>query len=180
MALEALKYGKFENVNIMNEKLVYKRYTNNQTVFVLFNLTDHEERVGFDSRCNAKLTDVLNGNQIFDCNGWCELPMPAYSTRILVVNDGSFTVDFDGENASSPVKNEKPEKAEPEVTVGARYRHFKGNEYEVTGFAKHSESGDKLVIYKSLSDGEVWARPYNMFVETIWDNGRQIKRFEKI
>ncbi len=129
LALEALKYGKFENVNIMNEKLVYMRYTDNQTVFVLFNLTDHDERVGFDSRCNAKLTDVLNGNQVFDCNGWCELPV---------------------------------------------------NEYEITGFAKHSESGDRLVIYKSLSDGEVWARPYNMFVETIWDNGRQIKRFEKI
>ena len=78
------------------------------------------------------------------------------------------------------MKNEEPKKAEDEVTVGAHYRHFKGNEYEVTGFAKHSETGDRLVIYKSLSDGEVWARPYNMFVETIWDNGRQIKRFEKI
>lgn len=180
LALEALKYGKFENVNIMNEKLVYKRYTDNQTVFVLFNLTDHDERVGFDSRCNAKLTDVLNGNQVFDCNGWCELPVPAYSTRILVVNDGSFTVNLDSENVCAPVKNEAPKKAEEEVTVGARYRHFKGNDYEITGFAKHSESGDRLVIYKSLSDGEVWARPYNMFVETIWDNGRQIKRFEKI
>ena len=178
LALEALKYGKFENVNIMNEKLVYKRFTDNQTVFIMFNLTDHEERVGFDSRCNAKLTDVLNGNEVFDCNGWCELPVPAYSTRILVVNDGSFKLNTEAETKTAPIEKQETVKEE-EVTLG-KYRHFKGGEYEVIGFAKHTESGEKLVIYRSLNnENDVWARPYDMFKETIWHDGKQIKRFVK-
>lgn len=98
LALDALKYGKFENVNIMNEKLVYKRFTDNQTVFVAFNLTDRCEKIGFDTGCNAKLTDVLNNNEVFDVNGYYELDMQPYSTRILVVNDGSFKIDFDEKN----------------------------------------------------------------------------------
>ena len=197
LALEALKYGKFENVNIRNEMLVYKRFTGNQTVFVLFNLTDRYERLGFDSRCNAKLTDVLNGNEVFDCNGWCELEMPPYSSRILVVNDGSFRVDLAAEPASAPVAEpvaetvaesaeaavEAPAPAElkeEEVTLG-RYRHFKGNEYEVIGFATHSETKEKLVLYKSLRNpDEVWARPYDMFREILVRDGKQIRRFVKI
>ena len=183
MALEALKYGKFENVNIKNETLVYKRFTDHQTVFTLFNLTDHEERIGFDAGCSGKLTDALNDNEVFDCGGWREIPVPAYSTRILVVNDGSFKIKFEKENtppATGDTPPAQPVSPEPDITIGARYRHFKGGEYEVTGFAKHSETGENMVIYQSLRGGEVWARPYDMFRETIWDNGKPIKRFEKI
>ena len=184
LALEGLKYGKFENVNIQNEKLVYKRFTDNQTVFVMFNLTDRWERLGFDSRCSAKLTDVLNNNEVFDCSGWCELDMPPYSSRILVVNDGSFKVDLGAEVECTPVEapanNSVAELKEEEVTLG-KYRHFKGNEYEVIGFAKHSETEEKLVLYKSLKNpDEVWARPYDMFKEIIFRDGKQIRRFEKI
>ena len=184
LALEALKYGKFENVNIMNEKLVYKRFTDTQTVFVMFNLTDHTERVGFDSRCNAKLTDVLNGNQVFDCNGWCELDVDAYSSRILVVNNGDFKLNLD-EPVSADNSEKTEEKPEPSkkdgVFVGGKYRHFKGNVYEVTGFAKHSETGEKLVIYRSVNNpDDVWARPYDMFNEIFWRGGEKIKRFELI
>ncbi|MEE0871925.1 MAG: DUF1653 domain-containing protein, partial [Ruminococcus sp.] len=156
----------------------YKRFTDLQTVFVMFNLTDHEERVGFDSRCSAKLTDVLNGNEVFECSGWCELPVPPYSTRILVVNDGSFRLEPGAEAESGTT--EKPAPKNEEITLG-RYRHFKGNEYEVISFAKHSETGEKLVIYRSLkAPNEVWARPYDMFGETVWHDGRQVRRFEKI
>ena len=184
LALEGLKYGKFENVNIQNEKLVYKRFTDNQTVFVMFNLTDRWERLGFDSRCSAKLTDVLNNNEVFECGGWCEIDMPPYSSRILVVNDGSFKVDFGAEVECTPVEaptnNSVAELKEEEVTLG-KYRHFKGNEYEVIGFAKHSETEEKLVLYKSLKNpDEVWARPYDMFKEIIFRDGKQIRRFEKI
>lgn len=183
LALEGLKYGRFENVNIQNEKLVFKRFTDNQTVFVMFNLTDRFERLGFDSRCNAKLTDVLNNNEMFDCNGWCELEMPPYSSRILVVNDGSFKVDLGAQPETaidSSADNSNLELKEEEVTLG-KYRHFKGNEYEVIGFAKHSETEEWLVLYRSLKNpDEVWARPYDMFKEIIFRDGRQIRRFEKI
>ena len=184
LALDALKYGKFENVNIQNEKLVYKRYTDAQTVFVMFNLTDRGENLGFDSRCSAKLTDVLNGNEVFDCNGWCEIFMPPYSARVLVVNDGSFRLDEEAPAAAAPVKkaknHSKKELKEEAVTLG-RYRHFKGNEYEVIGFAKHSETEEKLVLYRSTQNPEeVWARPYDMFKEIITRDGKQVRRFTKL
>ncbi|MCH5297488.1 MAG: DUF1653 domain-containing protein [Ruminococcus sp.] len=218
LALEALKYGKFENVNIMNEKLIYKRFTDNQTVFVAFNLTDHDDKIGFNTGCNAKLTDVLNNNEVFDVNGYYEIAMPAYSTRILVVNDGSFRVNFDEDievikpeiieqntnelvediPQSEEVISEKTDvdentNNEPDnvicnenqaplndVQLG-RYRHYKGNEYEVIGFAKHSETGEKLVIYLSLyEDNQMWARPYSMFIETVEIDGKQIPRFAKV
>lgn len=178
LALEALKYGKYENVNIMNEKLVYKRFTDGQTVFVAFNLTDHDEQLGFDSRCSAKLTDVLNNNEVFEANGWCEIHMPPYSSRIMVVNDGGFKLNLESEISPAPIKEDKQEE---KICIGGKYRHFKGGEYEVIALAKHSETGEKLVIYKSLSNpDDVWARPYNMFKETVFADGRQARRFEAI
>lgn len=185
--LEALKYGKFENASIKNENLVYKRFTDNQTVFVAFNLTNHDEKIGFDAQYNGKLTDVLNDNQIFDANGWTEIDMPPYSSRILVVNDGSFKLDLNQESvvksveSNNSTQNDEIDNEEiEEITLG-KYRHFKGNIYDVIGFAKHSETGEKLVIYRSVENpDEVWARPYKMFAETIGNDGQTVKRFTKI
>ena len=184
LALEALKYGKFENVNIMNEKLVYKRKTDNQTVFIAFNLTNHDDKIGFNTECNSKLTDALT-NEVFDVNGYFEVPMKPYSSRILVVNDGSFKIDFDKEVKCEKIEKKEvtsaPAKEAPvEITTG-RYRHFKGNEYEVLGFANHTETGEKLVIYMSVdTSGDVWARPYDMFSENVNVDGKSVKRFTKL
>lgn len=64
-----------------------------------------------------------------------------------------------------------------------KYRHFKGGEYEVLGIGIHSETLEKLVVYKSLYDspsypkGTLWIRPYNLFIGKTKDG---IQRFEKI
>ena len=202
LALEALKYGDFENINIQNEKLVYRRKTDNQTVFVAFNLTDRVERIGFDTGCNAKLTDVLNGNEVIDVNGYYEIEMQPYQSRILVVNDGSFRVDFNADNTDcraaeideAPANEETSVKAvktenccesnsdnaentTKEIKPGI-YLHFKGGEYEVINFATHSETGEKLVIYRNLHNtSEVWARPVEMFAEKVDVDGRKTDRF---
>ena len=48
-------------------------------------------------------------------------------------------------------------------------------------FAFNTETKEKMVVYRSLSKPEeIWVRPYNMFRETIWKDGRQLKRFERI
>ena len=36
-----------------------------------------------------------------------------------------------------------------EVRLG-RYRHFKGNNYEVVGVARHSETQEEFVVYRAL------------------------------
>ena len=66
-----------------------------------------------------------------------------------------------------------------DVKLG-KYKHFKGNEYEVIGFATHSESNEKMVLYKSLYTDELWVRPYDMFAEVIEKDGVEIHRFEPI
>ena len=62
-----------------------------------------------------------------------------------------------------------------------RYRHFKGNEYEVLYIAKHSETMEEMVVYRALyGEKGVWVRPANMWEETITRDGKTFKRFEKI
>lgn len=60
-----------------------------------------------------------------------------------------------------------------------RYRHFKGNEYEVIDVARCSETDATFVIYKPLySDEGLWIRPLDMFLERIERDGKEIDRFE--
>ena len=60
-----------------------------------------------------------------------------------------------------------------------KYRHFKGNEYEVVAIAKHSETLEEMVVYKDLkNEGNVWVRPASMWNETVERDGKVFKRFE--
>jgi hypothetical protein len=62
-----------------------------------------------------------------------------------------------------------------------RYRHHKGNEYEVLGVVRHSESLEPMVLYRPLGNNTgLWVRPYAMFIETITLDGRRVRRFEPI
>ena len=48
------------------------------------------------------------------------------------------------------------------------YRHFKGNEYEVVGVAKHSETLEPMVVYRALyGEGGLWVRPLSMWNEHV-------------
>lgn len=59
-----------------------------------------------------------------------------------------------------------------------RYRHYKGNEYEVLGIARHSETLEQLVVYRALyGEQGLWVRPVSMFLEEIIHEGRQQPRF---
>ena len=59
------------------------------------------------------------------------------------------------------------------------YKHYKGNMYELLYIANHSETLEKMVVYKALyGDGEIWVRPASMWNEEIEINGKTVKRFE--
>lgn len=67
-----------------------------------------------------------------------------------------------------------------DIKIG-RYRHFKGNEYEVIAIAKHSETTEDYVVYKALyGDGGMWVRPASMWNETVERDGKTYKRFTYI
>ena len=60
-----------------------------------------------------------------------------------------------------------------------RYRHYKGNEYEVIDVARHSESEEEMVVYRKLyGDHSLWVRPLGMFAENVLVDGRMVPRFE--
>ena len=62
-----------------------------------------------------------------------------------------------------------------------KYRHFKGNMYEVIGIAKHSETLEEMVVYRALyGSGDLWVRPVSMWNETVERDGKTFKRFEYI
>lgn len=61
------------------------------------------------------------------------------------------------------------------------YRHYKGKDYSVVGFAKDSESRHLMVLYVPLyGDGGYWVRPLSMFTEQVEVDGKIVPRFKFI
>lgn len=59
-----------------------------------------------------------------------------------------------------------------------RYRHYKGNDYEVLGVATHSETGETLVVYRALYGARgLWVRPVDMFRESVTVGEQTVPRF---
>lgn len=71
-----------------------------------------------------------------------------------------------------------------EVVVGGKYKHFKNIEVEVIAIAKHSETLEKMVVYRHLDTQEYWVRPYDEFVSKVdknkYPDTNQEYRFELI
>ena len=69
------------------------------------------------------------------------------------------------------------EKYMSDIKLG-KYRHFKGNEYEVIGIAKNSETLEETVVYRALyGENGLWVRPASMWNETVERDGKTYKRF---
>ena len=181
-ALPALKYGNFRNVNIKNEQLVYMREYDGQTVYVALNLSDSDFNIDINS-AGGVLTDALTGDK-FNTDGYTQIPLKPCSSRILVLNDGSFELDIDEDII--PIENNVNEVSDEDILEPipvklGKYRHFKGNEYEVIAIAKDSETLEELVVYRALyGEGEVWVRNKANFEEIVERDGKRIRRFTRI
>lgn len=65
-----------------------------------------------------------------------------------------------------------------EVQIKGIYKHYKGDYYIVEAVATHSESLEKMVIYRGLYENSpLWVRPYDLFVDEVNRNGQKY-RFE--
>ena len=74
-------------------------------------------------------------------------------------------------------------KSESKIIIGGIYQHYKGPKYKVHGVVKHSETLEDLVYYEALYPnelGQMWVRPYKMFLETVTIDGKEILRFQPI
>ncbi len=71
-------------------------------------------------------------------------------------------------------------KERSELKTG-RYRHYKGNDYNILGVARHSETGEEFVVYRALyGDHGLWIRPLAMFLEEVEVEGERVPRFKRI
>ena len=72
-----------------------------------------------------------------------------------------------------------------EVCLG-KYRHYKGNFYEVIGVGRHSETLEEVVVYRALYESDefgkeaIWVRPKKMFFERVVVDGKEVRRFTSI
>ena len=68
----------------------------------------------------------------------------------------------------------------PDIVPG-RYRHFKGGLYDLLYIARHSETGELMAVYRSLSgDGGIWVRPAAMWGEHMERDGYSGPRFSRV
>lgn len=74
-----------------------------------------------------------------------------------------------------------------EIKIGGKYRHYKGNLYEVIAVARDSEEPQKeWVVYKALYDStefgknQIWVRPKKMFLGKVTKEGKTFYRFEEV
>ena len=56
------------------------------------------------------------------------------------------------------------------------YKHYKGDSYIVEDICYHSETGEKMVLYRALyGEGKLWCRPYDMFLDEVNKNGHKYR-----
>ncbi len=68
-----------------------------------------------------------------------------------------------------------------ETVRPGKYRHFKGNEYEVIGIARHSETEEPMVVYRALYGScGLWVRPAGIWNETVTRDGKTVQRFTRM
>ena len=91
-----------------------------------------------------------------------------------------FGEDVTNENEYTNAAISQKRLAVPDIKPG-RYRHFKGNEYEVLYTASHSETMEPMVVYRALyGEGGIWVRPAFMWSEMVEHEGRLVPRFSPV
>lgn len=154
--LVAFKSTNYEQVIVRNEQFVFKRENENKSVYVALNLADAPYTVEFPCT-STTLVDLLSGEKIPVSNNKATVQIAPFSSMIL--SDGvAETIET--------VPQESTKESVLETIKLGKYRHFKGNEYEVIAIAKHSETLEEMVVYKALyGEGEVWVRPAKMWLD---------------
>lgn len=64
--------------------------------------------------------------------------------------------------------------------VGKKYGHYKGGIYRILNIAIHTETEEVMVIYEGIESNKIWARPQNMFEDTVEIDGKIINRFRQL
>lgn len=71
--------------------------------------------------------------------------------------------------------------AKTEITIGGRYRHYKGGEYIVGDIILDEATLEPLVVYQAQYDDRLtFARPISSWLETVEHSGNTVPRFTRV
>ena len=190
--LPALQYGEYASALIKNEQFVFSRRTSEHAAYIALNQASNPQYIEFRAQEHC-LVDCLSGTRFESNDGNFKLELPARGARLLLpeadaarVQEGLAAAGKDTFAQPEPVAQPAQDTAKADVNATepvapGRYRHFKGGEYEVIGTARHSETQERLVVYRALyGDGGLWVRPEKMFTEMVERDGKTFPRFTKI
>ena len=206
----ALCEGNYENILIRNEQLVFKRFTNDQTIVVALNITDSEYWLDFPISGGSVLTDVLdNGAEYKVENNHANVMIPANGARIMVLNNGDFkytdftartendaqsdaveaaqtnnteyTEDQTVNSESEQAAGEPASKSEERRVKLGKYRSWDGSMFAVIALAKNTDDGEPSIIYKELFNGGfIYTCSAKGFLDDIEVDGRKLRKFEYV
>lgn len=175
---KVFQYGAYEQVIVKNEQFVFKRYDEDSTAYVIFNVSDDNVTLTFPVLYSV-LKEEFTNNIVTAEDFTITITIPSHDCAILTKTDNIGIHKID--EITKEDKNIEITTTVSETIKIGRYRHFKGMDYAVLYTAKHSETLEEYVVYRQLyGDGEVWIRPLTMFTEVIEKDGKQIPRFEYI
>lgn len=169
-----LQYGSYHQVLVKNEQLVFQRKHHDESIYVVLNLADHAQSITFP--CESPILYGLLSQKQYPQTDTASytIEIPAVTFMILSSATPQQAEPLENAQDTTPVSIMT-------LPVPGRYRHFKGNEYEVIGTAKHSETLEELVVYRALyGERGLWVRPVEMFTQTVMHEGKNIPRFVRI
>lgn len=109
------------------------------------------------------------------------VPTDSFTTKVFILTEAGKK---HWRLKMTEIKTDKDQKPKRILQIGGLYEHFKGGIYQVFDEAKHSETGETLVIYTSQKDGHICARPKDMFLSEVdrnkYPDATQKYRFEYI
>lgn len=71
-----------------------------------------------------------------------------------------------------------PEEAKG-IPCGQLFRHYKWKIYSFVDVARHSETEEWFVAYRT-DKGDLWVRPFDMFFNNVTLDGKQVARFKRL
>ena len=164
--VSALHGNEYEALVIRNQQLVFHRYHKDSHIYAVFNCGEEDYELSFSVQEYYVWYDLLNRNEYHIEDGKIHVKVSAKNSIILCNS-------FINGNSMDEVNEHDIEKK-----LGV-YQHYKGKQYRVLGFAKHSETLEEYVMYQQLyGDESYWIRPSSMFFEEVETNGKKVRRFQ--
>lgn len=130
--------------------------------------------VGFDADRSTLEVQFTSGGTYHYLN----VPLRVFGELLAAQSKGRYFAEHIKPLYTVVKVDPDDEVIEPALLQAGIYRHFKGRLYCVYGVARHSETGEDLVVYRPLyGDRALTVRPLAMFTEQVSRDGYEGPRF---